>query len=171
MSKWEERTLIEKGGAIAVALTGILTLVFLLFPGLKPEFTRDSPPPAPTATPISLGPSEPKPSAGDVILGTWQQYGWIPATQQWDYFGTFVVARNNGAYTMSAREQREDPQLLNSIGIFDVQSDGTTWTFNSNWGRGDVGNFSLQKLSNTLFEGDISVRSQVVGRTKWVRIQ
>jgi hypothetical protein len=168
MAKWEERSLIEKWGAVAVALTGILTLVFLLFPDLKPEPLRGTP--AQSSTPVSPV-ADLKPSPGDVILGTWQQYGLVPATSQWEYFGTFVVAKVNGAYAMSAREQKEDPQLLNSIGIFDVQSDGTSWSFNSNWGRGAVGNFLLQKVSNTVFEGTISVSGRVVGQTKWVRTQ
>jgi hypothetical protein len=195
MAKPEERSLIEKFGAIAVALTAILTLVFLLFPNLKPELSASDraasqslPPSQPSdAAPAPMEPREiPRPgsnrgdtietrraatSPGDVILGTWQQFGLDPAKSQWEYLGTFVVARVDGAYTMSAREQREDPGVVNSIGIFDVRSDGTSWSFNSNWGRGAVGSFQLQKVSSTTFEGTISLESQVVGRTKWVRTQ
>ena len=167
MSKWEERSLIEKWGAIAAALTGTVTLVFLIFPQLRPEALQNT---APPATPVSAA-ADLRSSPGDVILGTWQQFGFLPATSQWEYLGTFVVAKANGVYAMSAREQREDPQFVNSIGIFDVQSDGTSWTFNSNWGRGDVGNFLLQKVSSTVFEGTASVGARVVGRTKWVRVQ
>lgn len=176
MPKWEERSLIERWGAIAVALTGILTLLFLLFPNLKPDLPHNSQSPSQSSAPASAAaePSEtlpPRSNPGDVILGTWQQFGFDPATSQWEYLGTFVAAKVNGAYTMSAREQREDPRLLNSIGIFDVRSDGTSWSFNSNWGRGAVGNFLLQKVSSTSFEGTISVDTRIVGRTKWVRIQ
>lgn len=174
MPKWEERSLIEKWGAIAAALTGILTLLFLLFPSLRPELPHNTPTQSTTPVSAAAAPSgtpPPQPSPGDVILGTWQQFGFVPETSRWEYFGTFVVAKVNGAYAMSAREQREDPQLLNSIGIFDVQSDGTSWSFNSNWGQGAVGNFLLQKVSSTEFEGTISASARVVGRTKWVRTQ
>lgn len=146
-------------GPLAAVVTVVLILSSSVFWWPKPQEAAK-----PNETPR---PSSP----GDVILGTWQQFLFDPANSKWEYLGTFVVARMDSAYTMSAREQREDPRLLNSIGIFDVRSDGTSWSFNSNWGRGMVGNFQLQKVSSTSFEGTISVDNRVVGRTKWVRIQ
>jgi len=122
-------------------------------------------------TPPSASQAAQTRQSGDIILGTWRQYGYVPEKAQWDYLGTFDVAKVNGIYTVSAREQKESPDVVNSIGVFDVQSDGTSWRFNSNWGGGAVANFDLQRVSDTVFEGSISVESQQVGRTKWVRIQ
>jgi len=119
------------------------------------------------------GPSAPSAQlqqGGDSIIGTWRQLGYVPETSEWKYLGTFDVAKTNGNYTISAREQQEAPNVLNSIGIFDVQSDGTSLRFNSNWGEGKVGNFDLHRTSPTVFEGTVSVENQVVGRTKFVRV-
>jgi hypothetical protein len=85
--------------------------------------------------------------------------------------GTFVVSKADSGYSMSAREQVEYPGVIQSIGIFDVRSDGAEWTFNSNWGRGVVGNFRLQKISDTTFEGIATVDGRVVGQSRWVRVQ
>lgn len=109
--------------------------------------------------------------AGDIILGTWKQYGYNTETSQWQYLGTFDVAKVNGNYIISAREQQESPTVINSLGTFDVQSDGMIWKFNSNWGNGVVANFELQRVSDTVFEGMINVEQQQQGKTKFVRIQ
>src|SRR6202011_1592358 len=74
-------------------------------------------------------PDQPYHQAGDIIIGTWKQYGYFPQSGQWEYLATFEVAKVHGSYTVISREQRESAAILNSIGIFDVQSDGTSWTF------------------------------------------
>lgn len=118
-----------------------------------------------TASSVSI------PVPGDIIIGTWQQYGLDTTTSQWQLLGTFVVAKVDGVYTISAREQRESPGLSNSIGIFDVRSDGASWTFNSNWGGGRVGNFRLHRVSDTQFDGTVYFSGRVNGITRWIRIQ
>jgi hypothetical protein len=59
----EKKSLIERWGAMAVAITSIFGLVFLLFPHLRPRDTTSTPPAPPHASPAS----------GDVIIGTWRQ--------------------------------------------------------------------------------------------------
>ena len=85
--------------------------------------------------------------------------------------GAFVVTRQRGEYVISARSQNESERIMNSIGIFDVQYDGALWTFNSNWGKGEVGAFHLQRQTDTVFEGEIRVAGQIPNRIKWVKIE
>ena len=108
---------------------------------------------------------------GDLIVGSWQQYGLNPTTQQWEYWGTFIVAKTNGIYTMSASEQRQTPYLVNSIGIFDVQSDGDSWSFNSRKTGGIVSTFNLKRASDTEFEGTASSAGLPITLTRWIKVQ
>jgi len=110
-------------------------------------------------------------SAGDVILGQWRQYVYDPGSGQWQLLGSVLVGKNALGYTMAPGEQVESPGILNSISIFDVKFDGYTWTFNSNWGQGRVGNFALRRVSDTLFEGDSSYAGQFLQRNRWVKVQ
>lgn len=120
---------------------------------------------------------------GDVILGTWREVGCaslLPESGKCSgenmYLGTFVVAKTNGGYTISARDQAKSKNIKNSIGIYNVKSDGTSWTFSSNV-TGEsvhedvVGNFDLRRASENMFAGIISVDGGEVAITKWVRIQ
>jgi hypothetical protein len=54
--------------------------------------------------------------------------------------------------------------------IFDVQCDGETWTFNSNWGQGRVGNFELHKVSPTEFDGSVGSGGEFVRRNRWIKV-
>jgi hypothetical protein len=119
---------------------------------------------------LSPGTAQRLASPGDVILGTWQQYI-LENTSRWEFLGTFVVTKTAGAYTISARTQREEPWIANSIGISDVQCDGESWTFNSNWGGGNVAKFSLKRVSNSQFEGTINLGGRPAQRTRWTKIQ
>jgi hypothetical protein len=134
--------------------------------------SSSSTPPNPKKTQKkSTASSAPIPVRGDIIIGTWQQYGLDATTSRWELFGTFVVVKVGGVYTISAREQRDAPGLLHSIGIFDVRSDGVSWTFNSNWGGGRVGNFRLHRVSDTQFDGTVYFSGRAIGITRWIRIQ
>jgi hypothetical protein len=155
-----------RGIAGFLGLTMVLAALLLPNPAAAPP-AIEPPPYMPPQTVYVPPPKAP----GDVIIGVWKQYVQAPESTQWQYVGTFDVAKSNGNYTMSAREQRESPEVVNSIGIFDVQSDGQTWRFNSNWGGGAVGNFTLQRISDTVFEGAASIENQPRNPNKWVRIQ
>jgi hypothetical protein len=72
---------------------------------------------------------------------------------------------------ISPRTQSEGERMENSIGVTDVSYDGRGWSFNSNWGKGRVGNFELERLSPTVFEGEIRVAGKFENRTRFVRIE
>jgi hypothetical protein len=104
------------------------------------------------------------------IEGAWKQYI-LTQDEGAVYLGTFVVARAEGEYVISPRTQSEGERMENSIGVTDVSYDGRGWSFNSNWGKGRVGNFELERLSPTVFEGEIRVAGKFENRTRFVRIE
>lgn len=131
----------------------------------------DAPQPAPPAVvaadPYPETPITPTPQT---IEGAWKQY--ILTADEGDvYLGTFVVSRNRGEYVISPRAQTEGERMQNSLGVFDVAYSGDAWTFNSNWGGGEVGNFELRRKSPTMFEGEIRVAGQLENRTRFVKIE
>jgi hypothetical protein len=177
MSGFQSKSPLEKWGAVAMAITAILTLVFLLFPDLKPQPREimagpeivEPPARLPEAPATSRTPevnSAPARTAGDVILGTWDQYTFLSEADL-KYGGTFVVSRSDGRYVMSAQSQREDAG--HTIGLSDVDSDGRRWTFRSNWGGGRVATFALERVTENVFEGAASLGGFVVQRDRWVR--
>ena len=109
------------------------------------------------------------------IEGAWKQYVLDPIEGD-VYIGTFVVSRYRGDYVISPRTQNEgqlndQATFQTSIGIFDVAYDGQRWSFNSNWGKGEVGNFELARQSPTMFEGEIRVAGKLSNRTRMVKIE
>lgn len=109
------------------------------------------------------------------IEGAWKQYVLDPIEGD-VYIGTFVVSRYRGDYVISPRTQNEGQlndqvTFQTSIGIFDVAYDGQRWSFNSNWGGGEVGNFELARKSPTMFEGEIRVAGKLSNRTRMVKIE
>jgi hypothetical protein len=118
--------------------------------------------PGATPTPVT-------PTPGG-IEGAWKQYI-LTQDEGAVYLGSFVVARAQGEYVISPRNQIEGERMENSIGVTDVSYDGRDWTFNSNWGKGRVGNFELERLSPTVFEGEIRVAGKFENRTRFVKIE
>ncbi len=104
------------------------------------------------------------------IEGAWKQYVLVPDEGP-VYLGTFVVSRHRGDYIVAPRTQTEGERYVNTLGVFDVSYDGKQWTFNSNWGGGEVGNFELQRVSPTVFEGEIRVAGELSNRTRFVKIE
>jgi hypothetical protein len=113
--------------------------------------------------------------AAQSIEGAWKQY--ILAPDEEDvYLGTFVVSRLRGEYVISPRfqndgHQSETQDYQPSIGVFDVAYDGQRWTYNTNWGGGEIGNFELKRISPTIFEGEIRVAGHLSNRTRFVKIE
>ena len=151
-------------GAIAAVLAAVAA------PICSKLLSSDSSPPAAGTTPTSGLAAESPVDPGVPIEGTWKQ--WVyDETGTAVELGAFVVTRRQGEYVISARRQNESERIMNTIGIFDVQYDGTLWTFNSNWGKGKVGNFRLQRQTDIVFEGEIIVPGEIPNRTKWVKIE
>ena len=171
MSDRQKHGLLEKWGAKAAAVTAILGLIFLIFPRLQPSRETGPQPAAPSPQVAPAGVSR---QPGDIILGTWRHYHDLDENGNWTYISTVVVARSATGYIMSVREQAESNdsvQIVNGLALFDVESDGTTWTFNSNWGGGRVGHFVLKHVSPILFEGHhYEGRVRGEGRHKFVKV-
>jgi len=160
-----------KDRQVLIAVIGATSAVVAAF--AKPICTTlfssaDKPRAAATATepaePITPTPSTPS------IEGSWKQYVLVPEEGP-VYLGTFVVSRHRGDYIVAPRTQTEGERYINTLGVFDVSYNGKQWSFNSNWGGGEVGNFDLTRVSPTVFEGEIRVAGQLSNRTRFVKIE
>ncbi|HYO25682.1 MAG TPA: hypothetical protein VEQ85_12130 [Lacipirellulaceae bacterium] len=122
-------------------------------------------------TPQAPGePITPTPHLRAPIEGAWKQYVLSPEEGA-VYLGTFVVSRLKDEYIIAPRTQTEGERFMNSIGVTDVSYDGAVWSFNSNWGAGEVGNFELQRVSPSMFEGEIRMAGKFSNRTRFVKIE
>ena len=121
---------------------------------------------------VGHSPVTPTPTTADAdaIVGAWKQYVLSPQEGA-VHIATFVVVRSKGEYIISPRTQNEGEQFQNSISVFDVAYDGNVWTYNSNWGGGEIGNFELKRVSPTVFEGEIRVAGKLSNRTRLVKIE
>ena len=111
----------------------------------------------------------PAPSPGDAIIGTWKQYQYRAGVPDWE-ISTFTISKKDGNYAASIIDQSQATNVEDSMGIYDIRSDGNTWTFNSNWGQGRVGTFNLRKKSDTVYEGEIFSEGIMMARVKMVRV-
>jgi hypothetical protein len=158
--------------SVHIALIGAISAILaaVAAPICSKLLSSDSSQPAAGTTPTSGLAAESPVVPGIPIEGTWKQ--WVyDETETPVEMGAFVVSRQRGEYVISARRQNESERIMNTIGIFDVQYDGSLWTFNSHWGKGKVGNFHLQRRTDTVFEGEILVAGETPNRTKWVKIE
>lgn len=156
---------------VLIALIGATSAVIAAFakPICSTLFSdEDKPRPAAVAAnvdePITPTPTTPS------IEGAWKQFVLLPDEGP-VYLGTFVVSRLRGDYIVAPRTQQEGERYVNTLGVFDVSYDGQQWSFNSNWGGGEVGNFDLKRMSPTVFEGEIRIAGQLSNRTRFVKIE
>jgi hypothetical protein len=161
--------------SILIACIGAGSAIFAAF--AKPicdTLFGDSPEPSHAAVADApadpVRPESPVTPTPDTIMGAWKQYVLTP--DEGDvYLGTFVVSQLRGEYVINPRTQSEGERMMNTLGVFDVSYNGERWTFNSNWGGGEVGNFELQRVSPTVFEGEIRVAGRLSNRTRFVKIE
>ena len=80
--------------------------------------------------------------------------------------GDFVVKidRETGRYEMSLIQRNNSLGFTNTRGISNIQYDGTTWSFDSDWGN-RIGKFVLKKVNNNTFEGLVEG-----SQNRWVRV-
>jgi hypothetical protein len=104
------------------------------------------------------------------IEGAWKQYV-LTEDEGVVYMSTFVVATGDEGYVISPRKQVEGERFQTSLGVFDIAYDGAHWSYNSNWGDGEVGNFELERVSPTVFEGDIRLAGKLLRRTRLVKVE
>ena len=162
-------------GAVSAILAAFAEPICAIFTDSdKPAVaSSDAPNPPGTQRPLAFDPAQPITPTPNTptIEGAWKQYAIVPEMDP-VYLGTFVVSRYKGEWVMSPRTQTEGDDRVNTLGIFDVSYDGQRWTFNSNWGQTEgVGNFELDRVSPTVFEGEIRVAGRIPNRTRWVKVE
>jgi hypothetical protein len=99
----------------------------------------------------------PVPSAE--LEGTWRQY--VNGSSLADF--TVKFNRTTGQYEMSLINR--SGLSTGTRGITNIQFDGRTWSFDSDWGY-KIAKFVLKKIDNNTFEGVVDGNS----RNRWVRI-
>lgn len=104
----------------------------------------------------------------DAILGTWDQYALING--RYERLGRFTVLKNGSEFVMAPVEQSRDPTIVNSIGIDSVAFDGINWVFVSEWSNGGRGEFRLQRISATEFQGAVWIEGVRSTENRWVKI-
>jgi hypothetical protein len=163
--------LIERWGAKAAALTTILTLVFLVLPQLRPKDADSQTSKSGVSAAEAIVPAiriEDLPK--DHLVGRWRQYD-VDGLGNTRYLSTVLVSKHDHDYIMAIAGVAADPDVGSSRGVFDVRYDGTTWTFNSDWGNGQIGMFILRDVAPDVFEGQVYLNGAVVGRSRWTRAE
>jgi hypothetical protein len=160
---------VSKDRPVLIAVIGATSAIVAAFskPICSALFSDEDKPKAAAVAgvePITPTPGEP------TIEGAWKQYVFVPEEGP-VYLGTFVVSKFRGDYVVSPRAQEEGERYVNTLGVFDINYTGQQWSFNSNWGGGEVGNFELKRVSPTVFEGEIRVAGQLSNRTRFVKIE
>ena len=118
---------------------------------------------------IELISSQASPEAVD-ISGVWEQYGFsLDGSLQ--YLSKARVVKQDGAYIIALIDQIQGPNIINSKSVSDVTYDGQVLTFKSFWSNGEVATARLSRLSDTIFEGEITVNGESRGRTRILKIQ
>ena len=156
--------------SILIACIGAGSAIVAAF--AKPIVDAFAPEPAAPSTVAAVhapaeSPITPTPGG---IEGAWKQYVISDADGE-VYLGTFVVARAHGEYVIGPRSQVQGQDYQNSVGVYDISYHGDTWSFNSKWDDGEVGNYELKRVSPTIFEGEIRVAGKFESHTRMVKIE
>jgi hypothetical protein len=102
--------------------------------------------------------------------GDWQQY--VFADGAWRGLGVYrVTVSDGGDYRMEPVSQSQDPGVTTSKGLSNVNFSGRTWSFSSDWGNGDVGEFRLQRMAPGLYAGWSYLREEKRNLNLWVLIR
>ena len=106
----------------------------------------------------------------DRRTGEWQQFIWT-RDGNWRAVGTFLVYLQDGVYHMRPIEQEKAPDLVNSRGLSDLHYNETRWTFNSDWGDGNIGVFRLTRIEPGVYAGYAYLREERRGKNLWVLVK
>ncbi len=106
--------------------------------------------------------------AQDRVIGNWNQY--VFEDNRWRYLGTFAVYFKED-YVMVPLNQNNSPDLIHSKGIYQVNFFGNEWTFKSDWGNGNVGEFYLKKIGAGIYHGYPYLRGQRLSENLWILVE
>lgn len=101
--------------------------------------------------------------------GNWKQLVWT--TNRWKELGVFRLHKESGMYLMHPVEQVESPTVINSKGLFNVQVSQEKWSFSSDWGNGDIGQFELTRVWEGIYIGKASLNGQVTSLNLWLKVE
>jgi gentisate 1,2-dioxygenase len=106
----------------------------------------------------------------DRVTGDWQQFV-LDGQGAWRALGVYRVEETNGEYRMTPVSQSQDPDVTTSKGLSNVQFTGKDWTFNSDWGNGDVAEFRLRRIGPGIYAGMSYLREEQRNYNLWVLIR
>lgn len=103
------------------------------------------------------------------ILGVWQQY--VEVGEEWIYLASFEVTYRDETYAMRCVHVTQDIPIIESQGIKDIEFDGKTWKFLSDWGKesGGWALFKLSKVKPDLFFGYSYLNGKRISKNLWLR--
>ena len=101
--------------------------------------------------------------------GDWQQF--ILDNDVWRPLGVYRVEEAGGAWRMSPVSQTEGPGVITSKGLSDVKFSGEAWSFRSDWGKGDVGQFRLRRAAPGVYLGWSYLREERRNFNMWVLVR
>jgi hypothetical protein len=109
-------------------------------------------------------------SPGDILLGTWEHYA-APPGNDFVYTSRVVGTRLGAQYYLAIVHQTGNRQQASpSRGVFDVESDGTSLRFKSDWGDGEIAQCALHRVSDTVFEGMSVIEGKVWQLDRFTRV-
>lgn len=136
--------------------------------GYEPLPTRGGTPPGPPVQRRLLAPPARTVAGADVILGLWDQYMVIDGRER--RISRYRVTRTGPRYVMSLEWVAGGPGLIRARDIRDIHSDGSEWSFTSEWTDGRSGEFRLRRTGEDVYEGFVWVNGVRGTQNRWVKV-
>jgi hypothetical protein len=99
--------------------------------------------------------------------GDWQQF--VLANDGWHSLGVFRVQQNGSNFEMTEMSHTADATIPTK-GLSNVLFGPGGWSFDSDWGNGDVGVFRLQRLVPGIYVGWSYLRETRRNYNMWLRV-
>lgn len=101
------------------------------------------------------------------LVGIWQQESNLGPG--WNEVGKCrVLMESDGQLQMNALSYGKN--VIRSRGITNIRVSGDSWTFNSDWGNGDIAKFELKRVSKGFYEGAVYLNGKLRAEDRWRRI-
>ena len=99
--------------------------------------------------------------------GDWQQF--VLANDGWHMLGAFRVQQNGNKFEMKELSHSADTAIPTK-GLSNVLFAAGGWSFDSDWGNGDVGVFRLQRLATGIYAGWSYLRGTRRNYNMWLLV-
>lgn len=107
-------------------------------------------------------------AAGHPLAGLWRQT--MLDGRREVAGGLFIVTADEVGLSMRPLSQSGSVEVNNSRGLTDVAFSGTLWTFKSDWGQGQTGEFRLMRKSADEFRGASYLNGRQMDLNVWRRV-